>query len=316
MRSDYQWPGLNYKKKFVKNLYDDSSLCQVEQYFEDLFGYTCFLLPSARSILSLILRYKKIDRSNFLFAPQYMSHCVWDTLSRYGNPVAIYSKECDVVLNVNKWGFPFKSNVSNSFVINDSVDSVFLNKKELLIDSDFEIISLPKVIGSISGGILVTKDEGVGEYIKDLRRVSDRNLSRSQHELKENIVSGKESLFSWESRDWNNFFLQEREIANISLCLEFYQKSIEIINKRVEFASRKMDLSYLNLSTNRLPCLLPVKSNSLTENNKLMKRKFNFSLNNLSNDFEDAFLLPVHIGISDEEFEALIKQFAVQPETT
>ena len=85
--------------------------------------------------------------------------------------VTVKNKNADCNIIVHKWGNTFKllktNNSKKQILIDDSADSFpgakyrpFENK------SDYEILSLPKLIGSFCGGIVLTKNKNF--YLKIL----------------------------------------------------------------------------------------------------------------------------------------------------
>ncbi|MCP4322229.1 MAG: putative PLP-dependent aminotransferase [Alteromonadales bacterium] len=312
MDRDYQWPESPFKLTFIEHGEFSTSIAHIEQYFTKLLSARCFLFPSARSALSAVLSFENINRNHLLYAPKWSSHCVWDILARYGNPCASYSNNIDVTLNVNKWGLPFTNECKSFLQINDSVDSIFIKNDDLFHGSNYELISLPKTIGSFSGGLLVVKDATISDYIDNLRENSSVALSKSQQQLKVNMLTGHESVCSWEEFDWKNYTLQQLALSNIAYCMKNYARAQEIIKVRLKQVKNKIDLNYLNLSSSRLPCLLPIKQSPKIENSQkvIMKRMFNLSQKNEHSTFDSVNLLPLHIGISDQEFSEFINLFS------
>lgn len=309
MTRDYQWPEPSFKQSLIAINQDKFTQNEIEDFFSDKFGYPCFLLPSARAALSAILRYKQINRSHRLYAPLWLSHCVWDVLARYGNPTTTPATDVDVNLCVHKWGYGVQTDLTHSLVINDSVDSVFTDGQDLLQGADFEIISLPKTLGSIAGGLLVTRDPKVSAFIDTLRESSRVALARSQETMKLDAIHGTPALYSWEEHDWHNFICLKHTLNSVSHCLSYYQKISTQTSARLARVNEVIDLSYLNLSSHRLPCLVPIRSTrQFNKATSLLTRKFNFSLHNELDHFEDALLLPIHVGISEEEFAFFLNE--------
>jgi putative PLP-dependent aminotransferase (TIGR04422 family) len=303
MSRDYQWPEPNFKKSLFSLHTSKGQQAEIESFFEEIYGVSCFLFPSARAALSAILRYKNINRSHSLYAPKWLSHCVWDTLSRYGNPTVTPSIDVDVNLCVHKWGYAVETDLTNALVINDSVDSIFTSGDELLKGADFEIVSLPKTIGAIAGGLLVTKDPDFRSFFQSLKQSSNPQLAQSQEATKVDVINGKSVLYSWEEHDWNNFIVLECTLNSVSQCIAGFQKTISTVKERLYLANELIELNYLDLSASRLPCLIPIKCPyNVSISNNILKRKFNFSFHNERGDFDNALLLPIHIGISDDEF--------------
>ena len=60
---------------------------------------------------------------------------------------------------------------------------------------DFEIISLPKIIGSVSGGIVITKDKNFYEYAKK-EQIKNKELGQYQSRCKFEEINKKNTFVS------------------------------------------------------------------------------------------------------------------------
>ena len=82
----------------------------------------------------------------------------------------------------------------NIKIIEDSVDSIILHKNDLFTNKgDFEIVSLPKIIGSISGGIIITKNKSFYEFAKK-EQDQNRKLGQYQSRRKFDDINKKNHL--------------------------------------------------------------------------------------------------------------------------
>jgi hypothetical protein len=103
------------------------------------------LFPSARAGIGSILRFLKIDRSKEVFVNKWVSYCIFNTVGKYTN-ITTNFKDPDLAIAVHKWGFEqIVPKIKGIKVIEDSVDSIIVDKKDLFVNKgDFEIFSLPK----------------------------------------------------------------------------------------------------------------------------------------------------------------------------
>ena len=183
---DYQWPYCEMKKKTispeitgsVKNI---GLYSKIESFFSELFQTHVILMPSGRSSISLLIKYFNINRRHIVFAPKWTSHCVWDMITRVANPTIDCSDKCDVIIAVHKWGSIEKLvKQYPAHIIEDSVDSIVTNYKSLFPNNgDFEIISLPKIIGSYTGGLILVKTKEKADALRS--GIIDR-LELGQHQ--------------------------------------------------------------------------------------------------------------------------------------
>ena len=193
---DYQWPSCfitpnkEYISKYEKK-FDNKLINSIESYFQEQYGFRVVLFPSARAGIGSILRFLKIDRSNEVFVNKWVSYCIFNTVGRFTN-ISTNFKNPDLALAIHKWGFkqiiPKKNNIE---IIEDSVDSIITNKNDLFLnESEFEIVSLPKIIGSVSGGIVITKNESFYCFAKN-EQTKNRELGQYQSRRKFEEVNKK-----------------------------------------------------------------------------------------------------------------------------
>ena len=89
--------------------------------------------------------------------------------------------------DLNK-SFPRK----NIKIIEDSVDSIILHKNDLFTNKG-DLDSLPKIIGSISGGIIITKNKSFYEFAKK-EQDQNRKLGQYQSRRKFDDINKKNHL--------------------------------------------------------------------------------------------------------------------------
>ena len=67
----------------------------------------------------------------------------------------------------------FLKKTIKTIIIEDSTDSIHLNKKSLFLNtnSKFEVVSLPKIISSYSGGLIYTKDKLFYNFAKNFKKI-------------------------------------------------------------------------------------------------------------------------------------------------
>tara|TARA_R110002072_G_scaffold1989_3_gene16446 strand:- start:9500 stop:10435 length:936 start_codon:yes stop_codon:yes gene_type:complete len=303
MNYDYQWPDASFKlDQLNKKSKAGSRVASIESFFEKRFNKKCLLFPSARSAMMTVLSYKNVNRSHIAFVPKWTSHCVWGTVARFANPTCINDKIVNYSMRVNKWGYSFNTEFETDQVINSSVDSLFTDSKLLLNGSNFELISLPKILGTVSGGIVCFDDKNFHDYVIRARNMTSDYISSHQFKSKLAQVRGEPELLPWDSIEYLNLKTQPDENRHIASLLDNYKLAEELISERMNKLKNLLNLEDLKIQDGRLPCLVPVKEEFLTDTSSFMRRNFNFSLENEIDKFEPIYLLPVHIGISETEF--------------
>lgn len=299
---DYQWPQFFLKPESapmdqapVENG-GEKELCQIEAFFTERFNCPTCLFPSARSAISWILKYNGINRSHVLWAPKWSSHCVFNVLSYYGNPTIHVNSEVDLFLAVHKWGFVYKA-PSNTKVIEDSVDSLITQPESLFPNrGDFEVFSLPKLIGSQRGGLITTKDHQFLQFIYEERQ---RNQGPDQNKL--------ESYGVADSQEFHNLHLNTQNLQDILKKLPFYQSSIDLSLKRIDQVEKIFKTNLFNSSRIGPVVPLPQSTYLATPEIDYMVRRFSFQYSLADLKYEECYLLPIHIGISHELFDKLLK---------
>jgi putative PLP-dependent aminotransferase (TIGR04422 family) len=306
---DYQWPSFfikpnqSYNLKYEKKI-DIKLVNELEDYFQKYYGFKIILFPSARAGIASILRFLKIDRSKEVFVNKWVSYCIFNTVGRYTN-ISTSFKAPDLALAIHKWGFeqiiPKKKNIK---IIEDSVDTIIENKNDLFENKgDFEIISLPKIIGSVSGGIVITKNLNFYKYAKK-EQTKNRELGKYQSRLKFADINKKKTFHSWLYHESTNTFLEYNALLNIEKCLKNFQINKKIISERKEYLEENFDKAGLKFK--RLGPVIPIKY-KIIKNHELMSKYF--LLRRIHKDkykihtFEKVYLLPIHFKITHKKFK-------------
>jgi putative PLP-dependent aminotransferase (TIGR04422 family) len=146
----------------------NSGILKLERVLADNFrgGYPV-ICSSGRLALYLALREEGLTRANEIKTFSYASHCVLDAISRVATPVnAENTKQNINSIIYHQYGFFQKKQASDNVIIEDSVDSLYKLGGEVLTGGGmYEIWSMPKILGSTSGGILWCKDENTKKRI-------------------------------------------------------------------------------------------------------------------------------------------------------
>ena len=266
------------------------------------------LFPSARAGIASILRFLKIDRSNEVFVNKWVSHCIFNTVGRYTN-ISTRFKTPDVAIAVHKWGFkqmlPKKQNIK---IIEDSVDSIILDKNDLFSNKgDFEIVSLPKIIGSISGGIIITKNTSFYEFAKK-EQMQNRKLGEYQSRRKFDDINKKKTFHTWLYHESTNTYLEYNALINIKRNLKNFEINKKIINKRTKVL--KSSFKKIIYLSKRLGPVIPIKYKSIKNHNLMSKyfllRRIHSKKNKIAT-FKKVYLLPIHFKITEKSFKKYLE---------
>ena len=287
------------------------------------FGHPV-LLSSARSAFNLLIRHLALGRGDNVELFPYASHCVIDAVGRLANPVD-YSSSLPKALTVtyHQWGYTQLRSVKGVH-LEDSVD-VFCEIGSELFPSngEYELWSLSKIIGSLSGGVLWCKRPEVADEIRQLRDTSERQCYTYALRL-----AGRLSPLA--HSHWMSIApMQSRpcllEVSEIYHRLEDWGKFAERRRTNIEIAN-----TYLRpaLSPNkmRLPCAVPLsvpdempldaverKAGFLSESGR---RIFCVSQSDGNYSFSRVLPIPVHHEVDPRRLEAFAKEVIAQMRAT
>ena len=290
------WPKPNkyiFKKKKKIN---KEHLQIIENFFVKQYNSKyCVLVPSARSGIVLSFIYKKINKSKIIKIPKWSSSCLYSSLGTISN-LTCNSNNFDAALVVHTLGNTFNTN-KKSILVDDSSDS--LPKKNFVpyINSKFsDVISLPKIIGSYCGGLVLTNNKSFYKFLKS-QQIKNISLAYEQSlkKYKSNIL--KNINFDWFYHEAFNFSLDFNTCENVFHNLDNFFLNQEIIEKR-----RKILKSLINsIDEHRLgPCLQLDYDKRYSK--FLETRHFNVTQSIHKEKFIKKLILPIHFTISDREF--------------
>ena len=260
------------------------------------------LCSSGRVALYIAINESNLDRSKKINLYPYASHCVLNTIGRLTNPNP-YMSENQIDIIYHQWGVTFNCNYKP--LIEDSVDSLYERNTPLFQGgAKFEIWSLPKILGTTSGGILWCKKE------------KDAILIRSKINNKKGIIfswilrllSYKFSLFYslWEGTEKGYKGLSRLQINEIFSQIKLWDKVVENRKEKLDIFKKYSILNDNNLE-GRLPSCLPVKTN--ISEKKLDGFGFSTGIRHFLTEttLEKVFPLPIHQDVSISSLNNLFK---------
>ena len=271
------------------------------------------LMPSGRSSISILLEYLRSKRDNKILIPPFASHCVLNAISLHSTPTQTFDKSNFASLIFHQWGFEIKCNLTG-IKIEDSVDSIVINKNSYFPnDGDFEVFSLPKIVGSFIGGVILCKNKNDVQKIKKIR--DDRNLLGSLHYYLKFFFRNQTSIYHYVNYvEPHNGYL-----PNLALKDIFYKiKNIDnVIEKRLEriqnLKKAKIPIAR-DLPNNRLISSWPLPFSEKFDK-KIKSYGFYLGKRHFVDIVDNKFLLkevlplPLHYQVSDKNFKLLINDF-------
>jgi putative PLP-dependent aminotransferase (TIGR04422 family) len=309
MKNNYFfWPKPKFSNVYKSYFYKTHNIEDIlNKYFPS--GYPV-LFPSARSALYFCIIYNRLNRENFVEYFPYANECILSSISQVTNPVPLnFYKNSDLKISYHHWGYQIKLKNHNK-ILEDSADSLYLKNSKLFnSNGNFEIWSLPKILGTFSGGILWCKDINDYNEIKKIYPDSKIGFVNSFSKL----FSHKSSYFYnlWKAECYSNFNLPNfyrkeiyRALENWSYYTDLVQKNIEIISTIIE--------DWVPKNNNRLPCVIPFKEDLKIFNilkNKGIKndlRMFNVNFDENDQKYEKVYSVPVHYQVNKEFLKKII----------
>jgi putative PLP-dependent aminotransferase (TIGR04422 family) len=282
---------------------------EIESFFESRLGHHAVVMPSARAALSLILKTHGFARSHVIFAPLWTSHCVWDVLGRYSNPTVGFDPAPDGFLAVHKWGYVHRfENTPRGLIIEDSVDSLVASGDSLFPNGGlYELFSLPKIMGTFCGGIVLTRRRALAARLRSHRQNVAASFAARQTDLKYACVRSNGTRGTeWQCVEYLNTRLDPNGLEHVLQCIGNYDINAKTIQRRLESVVKTAPRLARQLDPRRLPPVLPVAVRSRPRraaNSSIMIRRFDFSRRIDLPRYEPAYLLPLHFGVPDAQFQ-------------
>lgn len=308
-RSFFLWPDYNLIQSLSRIIYS-KKISSIEDTLETLFpsGYPV-LCSSGRAAIGLALEFLDLKRNDFLGVFPFASHCVLDAVSRYTTPLTgRSSKNTKNRIVYHQWGYVQEYNLPAN-TIEDCVDTLCVPGAKLFpAGGIFEIWSLPKILGTSSGGVLWCRDKEVANQIRAIRD-SRKYSGIIQWYLKLFSYKFPSLLSYWTGVEASNGKLSFLQTGEIHYSLNNWQKFIDDKLNRVEIASRLFP-SWLKQTPDRIPSIIPVELTISSE-------KFvNWGLSSGMRTFEkyikkkskliQVFPLPLHSQIPLKRFKKIV----------
>ena len=192
------------------NLLENIRIEQIEIQLSLIFKHNTVLVPSVRSGMSQILNILGINRDKDVFITKYSSHCLYTSLGAFTN-ITTTNLAQDVTILNNKWGYTnIQGNLpKTSDILDDSCDTYFSSEYKHFANGELaSFISLPKVIGSYTGGIILLNDNNhhFDRLIQGLSENQNKNkeLGLWQENQKKLDYMGRSSN---DFANWDNYLL-------------------------------------------------------------------------------------------------------------
>ena len=297
------WPN---KQKKIQIRFNKKKIEDVEEAVKKVFiGTLPLYFSSGRSAIVSCLKSFNLKRESYVGFSPYSNACIFRTVGNISTPVALNQNvEFDACLIHNQWGYIQKFETDCNNIIEDSIDSLILNKNTLFQNNgSYEIISLSKVFGIPFGAIVFCKNKELFDKLKLIRDLN-KKFTNKQIALKFLSNFSKSADSYWQLAETYNAYpgniLNDLIIKNINNYDQIIEDRVKKIHMMKNFVNFKLD-------ENRLPIILPIKINKdqkkkLESLNKFLflERHLNTTFNLKKWEMQKFFPLPIHQEVDIE----------------
>ncbi|TAL66349.1 MAG: putative PLP-dependent aminotransferase [Legionella sp.] len=255
----FLWPKNNIRRA-LSSIPRITKVSALEGMLSDLFlgGYPV-LCSSGRVALVLALIESGMTRESLVGVFPYASHCVLDAIARVATPLAgSAAKSAHLRVVYHQWGFVQETELpSNS--IEDCVDTLCIPGAALFPGGGrFEVWSLPKILGTTSGGILWCRDRETAKKISTLR--DKRGGGNFQWLMR--LLAGvyPKAHDYWQGAEGTLGKLGHMQMGEILVAISQWETTVgDRLNKLSLTWSRAVD--WLPRPWDRLPPVVPMEPN-------------------------------------------------------
>tara|TARA_A100001015_G_scaffold236115_1_gene268146 strand:+ start:1993 stop:2946 length:954 start_codon:yes stop_codon:yes gene_type:complete len=281
------------------------SVAAIERFFENTYPNAhAVLMPSGRSSLSLILQHLGLTRPDLVFLPPYSSHCVINAVGYVGTPTPALSNNIKSAICFHQWGYVHKLKTSAS-IIEDSVDSLITSSAGLFPnDGRFEILSLSKIYGALSGGIILCQNT---EDAQNLRKMRDarQQLKFPHFMMRVMGLMNYNAYGYWNTAEPLNGFIARALRANIWKRLEMMGKIIADRQSKISLLEKSSIKTALPLSEGRLPICWAVAKKDLPTSSPLSDEiTRHIKMPAETKNMVEVYPIPIHHDIKINQIKA------------
>ncbi|EQC43296.1 putative PLP-dependent aminotransferase [Bacteriovorax sp. Seq25_V] len=283
---------LNSKPTFA---FTSKTSLDIELKFQTIYPNTFpVLFSSARASIPAILELYNKGRNDQIFTAPYSSHCVLEAISRKSTPTLNY--KANLSFNYHQLGFVF-ANLPSEIIVDDRADSFIFNSENIFKHSAISLISLPKVLGTFSGGLCLCQSIEIANELKNIR---DYNFDYSflKYITKSLSYYRKHPFLQlWHGIESVPSRLHEFALNNISEKLNSFHSFSELRKNNIETLKDIIPIKQNDIS---FPSAIPFRATQdiiqyfKQYNIEIEKRFFNSSLDWALPKLEQLHLLPVH----------------------
>jgi len=220
-------------------------------------GTDAVLFSSARAGMTAALIQLGLKRPDLVWTPGFSSHCVLEAIAHVATPSPFAVDVLSAALIYHQWGFVGQPDFSKgTLVIEDAVDHLLCpGYSPFAAGGKFLLWSLPKVLGTSSGGVVFCRDS---QDADDLRRIrQQRPSSRIQACLRLQAKNNFRASLYWNGAEAMQGELVASFRRQVFRSLQEIRAIAESRKKLLHALSPSLAAKFQNWQ--RLPSNLPLK---------------------------------------------------------
>jgi|688.fasta_scaffold159445_2 putative PLP-dependent aminotransferase (TIGR04422 family) len=295
-------------KSRMQNIYE------IELYFSRYFGREVKLMPSGRSAIHNFALSMGMSRDQTAFVTKYSSYCMYQSLGSLMNVSTDFVKPELVVVN-HKWGTRNTETrkIKESTVIEDSCDSLLIQGAELFSnDGQVEIVSLSKVIGTLSGALVLFKESNLKEKYRVVVHYKEFFLGHVQFIRKLIRIFFPDNFRFALQYEYANIYLTKLEVMLIRSAMSSYSTNFDLHKQRYFRLRAIYDLEEIQIDRIGpgvvFKIVKPYEDLHLVNPPGIIQRKFDFSKSNDSfSNYKDCLYVPIHANVSLSTFDSYLE---------
>jgi putative PLP-dependent aminotransferase (TIGR04422 family) len=315
LKNVFLWPQGKVLPALFK-AYSLTPLKRIEDRLKEMFpsGYPV-LCTSGRSALVLALMQSGVKRNDQVGIFPYASHCVLDAVSRFGTPLnGKGAVSANIRLVYHQWGYIQETNLPEN-TIEDCADTLCRPGTPLFpAGGRYEIWSLPKILGTTSGGVLWCRDEFTAI---SLRKIRDAKSNGSFQWLLRLLLSKFPGLYNyWQGAEGGLSNVSRLQTGEILAAIRKWDIIVSDRQKKLELVW-PYAVKYLQRPINRLPSVVPLKTEILETELVALGINTGFRMferveQDKSRFLEKVLPLPVHQDMSMKKLEECLVVFKIR----
>lgn len=271
------------------------------------------VFPSARTGILCILEHFGANRPKLVYVPAFSSMCVFSTIAKIATPTINYNDPYEIALVYHNFGYTHKF-PKKCKIIEDSVDSLLKDESDLFPnDGPFEVFSLPKLLGTTLGGLVLCQNSSDAESLKKLREAKFK-LGWLQFILRTYFTHDPLGVSYWHRGELFSGNICSLGLGHIASRLGKFDSLVSERESKLDLLSTS-GKNLLELKRERLACmgLIPFSE----ENKKVIleqelyigDRHFKLDLDYGSGTpFEKILPLPIHCQVNSEKLQKTLDQ--------